>query len=226
MIKQLTATLVILFLFSCGEKKPEGMYEHGRIEYRITYLNEEHGNFDPALLPKKMVLEFNEEFCTNTIDGFMGFFRLGNTTYFDKKNSITQLKVLDKNYIFNGKRNELMCCFDLFEDMVIEHDTVTKIIAGLNSRHAVAKIPDTSYEFDIFYTYDIKLKHPNVTNPYLEIDGVLTDFVLFMGPYRMRFEASKFNADKYPKDNITISKSAKEVTREEMVYALERLMEQ
>lgn len=226
MKKLLLLPLLALLILSCGKKKPEGIYEHGRIEYRITYLNEDQGNFDPALLPKKMVLEFNKEFCTNTIDGFMGFFRLGNITYFGKKKSITYLKVLDENYIFSGGKNEPMCCFDMFEDMIIEHDTNTKMIAGLKSQHAIASIPGTPYKFDIYYTYDIQLEHPNISNPYLDIDGVLTEFVLFMGPYRMQFEAKKFIADKQPKEKTTLPKSAKEVSRQEMVYALERLMEQ
>lgn len=226
-MKQFISFLVLVALFiSCKPKKPEGIYEHGRIEYKITYLNEDNGSFDPALLPKKMVLDFNEDFSTNSIDGFMGFFRLGNLTYFGKKKSISYLKVLNKTYIFQGSKNELMCCFNMFEDMTIEHDTITKTLAGLKSYHAKAVIPNTDYEFDIFYTYDIKLHHPNITNPYRKIDGVLTDFVLFMGPYEMRFVAKKFIPEKSPKEDIGFSESAHQVTREEMIYALERLMEQ
>lgn len=226
MNRVIVVVLISLAIFSCDKNKHKGIYEQGRIEYRITYLNEDHGSFDLALLPKKMVLEFNDKFCTNSIDGFMGFFKLGNITYFSRKKSVTHLKVLDKNYVFTGGRNEPMCCFDIFENMEIEFDTATKIIAGLKSYHAIATIPDTEHKFDIYYTYDINLSHPNVTNPYLEIDGVLTDFVLFMGPYRMRFEAKKFIADKTPKYKGSIPGNAKKVNRKEMVYALERLMEQ
>lgn len=216
--------LVIVTLVSCKKDVSPGIYDKGRLEYKITYLNADQGNFDPSLLPRKMVLEFNKEFCTNTIDGFMGMFRLGNLTYFDKKKSITHLKVLDKNYTFNGGRNELMCCFDVFEGLEIIKDTTTKTLAGLKSNHAKVKVPTTGDIFDIYYTYDIALDHPNVTNPYLELDGVLTDFVLYMGPYKMRFEAQKFNSDKEPTDNLKIPDTAVQLSRDEMVYALERLM--
>lgn len=218
------AILIIIAFFSCKEDHHLGIYENGRLEYKITYLNADQGNFDPSLLPRKMVLEFNKEFCTNTIDGFMGMFRLGNLTYFDKKKSITYLKVLDKNYVFNGGRNELMCCFDVFENLKIEKDTLTKTLAGLKSKHAKVTIPSTGDKFDIYYTYDIALEHPNVTNPYLDLDGVLTDFVLYMGPYKMRFEATRFNPEKKPSENLKIPDSALKLTRDEMVYALERLM--
>jgi hypothetical protein len=211
-------------VLGCSEKEHEGIYKQGRIDYKITYLNAENGSFDPSLLPKKMVLEFNEKFCTNTIDGFMGFFRLGNFTYFGKKKSTTFLKVLDKNYVFYGERQELMCCFDTFEDMTIVTDTTTKYIAGLKSYRAKATIPSTGDVFEIFYTNDINLDHPNITNPYLDLDGVLTDFVLFMGPYKMRFEAQKFDPSVMPKEMGSVPKDASTVTRDEMVYALDRLM--
>jgi hypothetical protein len=220
---------IILFLLlvlfnACEKNKPSGFYENGRLEYKITYLNADQGNFDPSLLPRKMVLEFNKEYCTNTIDGFMGMFRLGNLTYFNKKKSITYLKVLDKNYIFKGNKNELMCCFDLFENLEIKKDTSTQTLAGLKSQHAIVTIPQTGDTFDIYYTYDISLEHPNITNPYVDIDGVLTDFVLFMGPYKMKFEAQKFIPGREPKDHLKVPDSAVQLTRDEMVYALERLM--
>jgi hypothetical protein len=216
--------LLIIITSGCKEKEHPGIYDTGRLEYKITYLNAEQGNFDPSLLPRKMVLEFNEDFSTNTIDGFMGMFRLGNLTYFNKRKSITYLKVLDKNYVFNGGKNELMCCFEVFENLEIIRDTNSMNIAGLNSQHAVINLPSTGDVFDIYYTYDIALESPNITNPYLNIDGVLTDFVLFMGPYKMKFEAQKFIPGKGPKGKLKIPESAIELTREEMVYALERLM--
>lgn len=222
---------VILFIFifivvaACSKKEYKGIYKQGRIDYKITYLNADNGNFDPALLPKKMVLKFNDKFCTNTINGFMDFFILGNLTYFTKKKSTTFLKVIGKHYIFYGSRQELMCCFDTFEGLKIETDSTLKTIGGLKSKHAKATLPVTGEVFDIYYTYDIDIRHPNITNPYKDIDGVLTDFILYMGPYKMRFEAQKFNPDVEPDENeYAQMNDAIKVTRDEMVYALDRLM--
>lgn len=222
-----TFIIIIVSVFiaaSCSEKRPEGFYSQGRLEYKITYLNAHDGNFDPALLPKRMVLEFNNEFSTNTIDGFMGLFKLGNLIYFQKSKSVSYLKVLDQDYVFHGEKHEPMCCFDNYEGMKIEKDTSTKIIAGLKSNHAHAILPATGEEFDIYYTYDINIKNPNSTNPYFKINGVLTDFVLYMKPYKMRFVANKFNPEKKPKDNLGIPDDAKEISRAQMVYYMEKLM--
>jgi hypothetical protein len=70
---------LLIILVGCKEEKTSGIYEKGRLEYKITYLNADQGNFDPSLLPRKMVLEFNNEFSTNTIDGFMECFGLATS---------------------------------------------------------------------------------------------------------------------------------------------------
>lgn len=222
---RIAAIILLVTLFACKKKDEHAdSYAHGRLEYKITYLNADQGNFDPSLLPRKMILEFNDEYCTNTIDGFMGMFRLENLTYFNKHKSLTHLKVLDKNYIFKGGRNELMCCFEIFENMEIIRDTITQTLAGLKSHHAKAIVPNTGDVYDIYYTNEIGLDHPNITNPYKNIDGVLTDFVLYMGPYKMRFLAQNFNPEKMPKEQLKVPDSAVELSRDEMIYALDRLM--
>jgi hypothetical protein len=218
--------LIMLIAISCGKKKPAGLYQEGKLEYRITYLNAEKDNYDPSFLPKKMILEFNQDFCIFRIDGFMGMFRLGNITYFKNHKVKTHLKVLDKNYSFIGSRNEMMCCFDCMNDMIIEKDTATVLTAGLKSKKATIKFKDGSESFDILYTNDIQLDKPNSTNPYRKIDGVLTNFRLKMGPYLMQFSATKFTPQIDLSKELDIPKDAYEVNREELVTILDRLMEQ
>lgn len=223
-MRYLLIALPFLLVFaSCKKEADYGIHENGRIEYRITYLNSAEGNFDPALLPKKMTLEFNQDFCTNTIDGFMGMFKLGNVTNFGSKKSNTHLKVLDKSYLYKGDRNEMMCCFDNMEGMQIINDSSSKSIAGLNSQKAKITLPNGE-NFDIYYTQDIKLYKPNIANPYKSVDGVLTDFILTMGPYKMRFIAQKFDPAKHPKESKRFPKNTQEVSRDEMVLVLNRLM--
>jgi hypothetical protein len=217
---------ILLIVISCGDKKPKGSYTEGKLEYKITYLNAKQDNYDPSFLPKKMILEFNQDLCIFRIDGFMGMFRLGNVTYFKKHKVRTHLKVLDKNYSFNGSRNEMMCCFDCMDGMIVNEDTTTVITAGLKSKKATINFKDGQEPFDILYTYDIQLNKPNSTNPYRKIDGVLTNFRLKMGPYLMQFSASKFTPDIDADTDMEIPSEATEVDREELVAILGRLMEQ
>lgn len=226
MIRGVTCMILIVIVLSCDKKESDGIYNQGRLEYRITYLNAAEDNYDPSFLPKKMVLEFNQDYSINRIDGFMGFFKLGNITYFKNRKVKTHLKVLDQNYTFIGGRHDMMCCFDCMEGMKITWDTVVCTIAGLESRKAVISFADSQETFEIYYTNDIDLAHPNRSNPYAGINGVLTKFRLVMGPYNMLFTASKFDPSRAPEKEMDIPKESTEVNRLEMVAILNRLMEQ
>jgi hypothetical protein len=226
MCRLLLSLFLFVIIISCSDKKPKGIYKEGKLEYRISYLNANEDNYDPSFLPKKMVLEFNQEFCIFRIDGFMGMFRLGNITYFKNRSVKTHLKVLDKNYAFNGGKNEMMCCFDCLSGMVVDSDTATSEIAGLKSKKVKISFKDSNEKYDVYYTDDIMLTNPNSTNPYKKIDGVLTNFRLKMGPYLMQFTATKFTPKLNLKEEMLIPQDAHIVGREELVAILDRLMKQ
>jgi hypothetical protein len=226
MQRLLISFLLIILVFSCSDKKPKGIYKEGKIEYKISYLNATEDKYDPSFLPKKMILEFNQDFCIFRIDGFMGMFKLGNITYFKNRSVKTHLKVLDKNYAFYGGRNEMMCCFDCFSGMVLENDTATSEIAGLKSKKMKVSFKDSEETYDVYYTEEIMLSEPNSTNPYKKIDGVLTNFRLKMGPYLMQFNAIKFTPKFTLNKEMEIPKDAHNVDREELVAILDRLMQQ
>ncbi|MBN1598285.1 MAG: hypothetical protein JW894_08320 [Bacteroidales bacterium] len=218
--------LLVGILSSCSKIDNNGIYDQGRLEYKITYLNADEDNYDPSFLPKKMILEFNQDYSINLIDGFMGFFKLGNMTTFSSRKVKTHLKVLDKNYSFLGGRNEMMCCFDCMEGIQFDKDTATLNIAGLNSTRVLASFKGSPETFEIYYTNEINLSRPNASNPYHDIDGVLTKFRLIMGPYEMLFTATKFDPERTPKAEMDIPEEAILVNRNEMVAILNRLMEQ
>jgi hypothetical protein len=226
MLKPIIAFLFLGILLSCNGKKHEGLFSQGKLEYKISYLNAVEDNYDPSFLPKKMTLEFNQDYCINKIDGFMGFFKLGNITYFKNKRVKTHLKVLDKNYAFKGGRNEMMCCFDCMNGMILTEDTTSYTIAGLTSKKVNISFKDSKDTFSVYYTNDISLTRPNLTNPYHKINGVLTAFRLKMGPYLMQFNATKFDPDFKTSKEMDIPVDAVEVDRDEMVAILDRLMEQ
>jgi len=226
MIRSIFIISFLLLVISCMNQKQKGIYGEGRLEYKIYYLNAKEDNYDPSFLPKKMTLEFNQDYSINQIDGFMGFFKLGNITYFHHKRVNTHLKVLDQNYTFRGGRNDMMCCFDCMDGMILTEDTVTYNIAGLKSKKVEVSFTENPDTFSIYYTQEINLSHPNVTNPYHDINGVLTAFRLTMGPYLMYFQATKFEPGRPPKAEMNIPDDAHEVNRSEMIAILNRLMEQ
>ena len=226
-MKYLLALLpVILIITSCKRETYNGKYSNGLIEYKITYIEDELKEISPALLPKKMKLAFNPHYSTNTIEGFMGFFKLYSHTNFRNKKCSTILEVLNKKYLFKGKKGESMCCFDENPGMEIEFTGDIKEIAGLKSKRAIVTLPEQDETFDIYYTNEIVIDDPNSTNPYNQIDGVLLEFHLKLEYLKMKFTAEKF----VPAQNNEIKKfkeqsSYREVTREQMTYIIRRLME-
>ena len=72
----------------------------GRIEFKITYEQQEIGGYSASLLPSKMTMEFRDNMVKNTIQGGMGFFNLVNVSDLNNYQFITYLKFIDKKYIF------------------------------------------------------------------------------------------------------------------------------
>jgi len=220
------AFLLTVLLYGCKKHEPSGIYDKGRIEYRITYLENSVHEISPNLLPKKMKLEFNQDYSINVIEGFMGVFKLNNITYFKHKRCSTLLEVLNKNYVYLGKRGEEMCCFENMNDMMIEHTDETRKIAGLDCSKAIVRLEENGESFEVYYTNDIKLANPNMTNPYKKIDGVLVEFQLSLSGLKMKFTAEKFeshinNSIKKP----SFPKNSNEVTRDQMTQIISRLVD-
>ena len=156
----------------------------------------------------------------------MGVFRLNNFTYFRHKRCSTLLEVLNKNYIYFGKRGDEMCCFEGMEDMSVELTDETKVIAGLTCHKAVVTTQPSNETFDVYYTNEIRLSDPNMTNPYKQIDGVLMEFQLSLSGLKMRFTADNFeNSLKTPLKELEYPKNSYKVSRDQMSEIISKLME-
>jgi GLPGLI family protein len=220
------ACLFALLVSGCKKHEPPGLYDKGRIEYRITYLENNSGQISTNLLPKKMKLEFSQDYSINVIEGFMGVFKLNNITHFRNKRCSTLLEVLNKNYFYLGKRGEEMCCFEDMSNMIIEPSDETRTIVGLECKKAVVRLGDTGESFDIYYTNDIKLTDPNISNPYKKIDGVLVEFQLSLSGLKMKFTAEKFESQiNNSEKELVFPKNSSEVTRDQMTHIINRLVE-
>ncbi len=217
--------LIPLLLSSCGLKSNrKGVYS-GRIDYKITYLNDNLDKKMLEILPKRMKLLFNQKEAINNIEGFLGFYKLEALTNFNSRKCSTVLKVIDKNYLYKGKHDEMMCCFNSMDDMVITETQETKYIAGFNCRKAIIYLPSKNSTFDIYYTGEINLTRPNSTNPYRKIDGVLMEFELNLLHLHMRFSAEKFQPIADIPDEYNLPKSTRTIDRDEMTRILNKLLE-
>jgi hypothetical protein len=217
--------MVFPLMVSCFQGTNRKSIASGRIDYKITYLNDDLDKKTLEILPKRMKLLFNKNQAINNIEGFMGFYKLEAITDFHTRKCSTMLKVFDKHYLFRGKRDEMMCCFDSMDEMLIKETSETKNIAGLKCKKAEIYLPSTQKSFVIYYTGDIGLRRPNATNPYHKIDGVLMEFELNLLYLKMRFSAEKFETLAETSGVIDLPENTRMISRDQMTEILNKLME-
>ena len=217
--------LLACCLASCKQPVQEGSITSGTIEYSIRYLNDDLGGKMEELLPKSMTMVFDQEQAINNIEGFLGMYRLNAFTDFTNRKCSTLLKVFDKDYLYKGKRGEIMCCFDSMEDMEIVETGEIKVIAGLTCNRAIASFPSNDERFDIYYTRDIDIRHPNLNNPYKKIDGVLVQFELKLFHLRMEFTADRFTPQSTRQKRRSLPEDATEINQDQMSQILLKLLE-
>jgi hypothetical protein len=110
--------------------------------------------------------------------------------------------------------------------MIIEPTDETRTIVGLECKRSIVRLGDTGESFDIYYTNDIKLADPNMTNPYKKIDGVLVEFQLSLSGLKMKFTAEKFeNQTNNSNKELVVPKNSIEVTRDQMTQIINRLVD-
>ncbi len=224
-LKYLTFTLLVILLVDCNRGKRPGLSE-GRIEYKITYEQQEIGGYSASLLPSKMTMEFRDNMVKNTIQGGMGFFNLVNVSDLNNYKFITYLKFIDKRYIFKGDKNEPPCCFGLMDGMDIEFTRQTKEIIGFDCRKAIASFPDDGIEsFDIWYTEELQLDKPNGNSPFQKIPGVLLEFNTIMGNANMHMVAKSCDVTRIPVRIFELPKNYTQVSKLEIETILNALLD-
>lgn len=215
-------TFIIL---SCHKADEIQSITSGRINYKITYLDHNLDHKKAELLPKTMKLLFNKRQAVYYIEGFMGLYGLNTYTDLHSHTASTLLKVFDKYYVYHGKRDELICCFDNLGDMNIQETGRSIVLAGFNCTESIIALPSSNENFVIYHTHEINLKHPNVSTPYERIEGVLMEFELTLMGLRMRFTADEYQPLDEKLINDELSKKAKEISREQMMKIIQKLME-
>jgi hypothetical protein len=92
-------------------------------------------------------------------------------------------------------------------------------------KKAIVHIPSGNRTFNIYYTDQIKLKQPNVTNPYKKVKGVLMEFELNLLYLHMRFEAEKYQPLNDYDFKPDVKQNSRVVSRSQMTQILNKLME-
>ena len=172
--------------FSCKERGGKSI-DQGEIHYTIDYI----GNIGvpKELLPQNLIVSFkNDKILFEMIGiGKSGIMNLSNP---EKGINDTYFSFFTKRYFYAAEPGELYPGFEAMKGMKIRKTSHTSVICGFNCKNAQVTFPsDTEKVFEIWYTNEIKVKNPNSSTPFSQIDGVLLSFFFFMGPSELHFDA-------------------------------------
>jgi hypothetical protein len=173
--------------FSCKEQG--GKYiDQGEIHYNISY----KGNFMVPVeaLPQNLVVSFKKNKILFEMIGLgnSGIVNLANPekniydTYYNFFNV--------QKYYYEAAQGEVFPGFASMKDMHFNKTSKTAVICGYNCKNAeVTMGDDAENKREIWYTQEIKIKNPNASTPFSQIDGVLLSFFFIIGTSEMTFNA-------------------------------------
>jgi len=177
------AVTVALAGYSCGEKGVKNISE-GEIHYSIEYFGSMGSYKD--IMPKTLIVSFKDNKILFDISAPIGNSGIMNLSNPEKGIFDTYISLLTMRYYYPAKPGEKQPGFDAMEGMNIRKTSKTAQICGFDCKNAEVTFPnDQGNTHQIWYTDEIDIKSPNITNPFSEIDGVLMSFFFYMGDAEM-----------------------------------------
>jgi GLPGLI family protein len=223
--RYLVFCLVLIINLSCTRRSYEKAPEQGTIVYAIEYLDPV-GNYSDGILPHRMEASFKDGMVKNSIEGALGFFSLINITDLDEMTNTTLLKLIDKKYVYRGKRKEPPCCFMGLDGMDISFTENTKRILNFKCNEAIVSFPGSKREsFPVFYTTEINFNDPNALSPFKEIPGILMEFHAILGNTNVLVVAEKYVPGKVPNKVFSIPRNYKEINKNELEDIMNAILE-
>jgi hypothetical protein len=180
------AAIIVLTGNSC-KNKGEKNIDQGEIHYTIEYM----GNLGSMkeLMPKDMVVSFKDNkilFEMSTF-GNSGILNLANP---EEGIYDTYISLMTIRYFYAGKAGEVLPGFEAMKGMEVRKTAKSAIICGFNCKSAEVTLPgDRDRIYEVWYTNEIRIKEPNASTPFSEIDGVLMSFFFIIGSAEMHFTA-------------------------------------
>ena len=174
--------------YSCKEKG--GKYiDQGEIHYNIDYIGN-FGSVPKEFMPKNLVVSFkNDKILFEMVSGFgnSGILNLSNP---EKKIFDTYFSLFNIKYFYAAEPGELFPGFDAMDGMILKKTSKSSVICGFNCKNMEVTFPSSREKvYEVWYTNEIKVKNPNASTPFNQIDGVLMSFFFFLGPTELHFNA-------------------------------------
>lgn len=183
----IVAIIIAITGYSCREKGERDL-KQGEIHYSIEYSGDV-GSFR-ELMPKTLIVSFKDDKILFDISAPIGNSGILNLANPEKNIYDTYISLFTWRYYYAASAGENPPGFDAMEGMMIRKTGKTKEICGFTCKAAEITLPtDPGNVYEVWYTNEIDVENPNISNPFAEIDGILMSFFFFMGDARMNFVA-------------------------------------
>lgn len=206
----------ILVLFSCKNEKDLNKIYEGIIEYDISYSGDSTPGIPVQLLPKKMILQFNQHFAAYKIEDGMGVFSITNTTNIEKRTHVSTIKFLDKKYKYTGKKEEVPVFFRPESIFLTKETEDTTTLAGVPCNKSIITDLKRRRKFEVAYSDEFSIKDPNINTPYCDISGILMKFEIDLGKTTLTLTAKKITPSRVSNHMFRINKDYKEINEAKM----------
>ena len=214
--------IAVIFAMSGYSCKERGKFiDQGEIHYSIDYV----GNFGvpKQFLPKNLIFSFKDDKILYDMSGIAnsGIFNLINP---EKGIYDTYFSFPPVKFYYAGEAGELYPGFSSMECMVIKKTAKTSVICGYNCNNAeISFLGSGDSVYNIWYTNEIKVKNPNASNPFNQIDGVLMSFFFFIGKSELHFSADVVFPRKISAQTFERKAKYKRISRTDITKLINKL---
>jgi hypothetical protein len=214
------ALILAVTEYSCKEKGGK-FIDQGEIHYSIEYVGE--FGVPKEFLPGNLVITFKDDKILYDMSGIAnsGIYNLTNP---EKGINDTYFSIPPVRYYYAGEQGELYPGFSTMNGMILKKTSKTAVICGYNCKNAEVKfLSQSDSTYNIWYTDEIKIKNPNASTPFREIDGVLMNFFFFIGTSELHFAAEGVYAKNIPEKVFERKVKFIRISREDITRLINKM---
>jgi len=208
--------LALSFGPACTNSGSKKIIDEGVIEYTISYDDSLKPNFNPNLLPSRFTIKFKKNNSLNKIEAMSGAVVLTFIKNYEQKDKIVLIKFLNKKLYFQEPldNNDTLNIFSGMPEIILDSKYESVDYKGYKCSKVSATFDDSSnVPFDIIYTNEIKILHPNENTPFKNIDGIMLKFKIKLYNHLLSFRATSITSTSVSSDEFITPDKYEKVSR-------------
>lgn len=219
----LPVPLLLIFIITGCQRKPDAsaLIEASHLTYNIEYLEEMAGDIPTRVLPGIMDAYYTKNHVYTRISGFFNQFTLVQIADLKRKKVTTLLDFFTTHVYYTSKPGEYPAGIVIPETMDLRYTDDTVTIGGFLSERIEVETEDGL--FDIYSTRDLRVRHPNFSTPYRDVNHPLTAFRIQLSQLKMQLNCSEYENKSVEYEMFTIPDTYKAVNRAGMEEIINNL---